>query len=230
MALTDIRVLLAGATGAIGEPVAVELLARGAIVAAVSRSRRKLDELALRLDAPLGRLLLIEGDASTPEGCQAIAAQAAPVHSAVASIGSWWSGPPLVELPVSEWRRLLEETLTAHFCLAQAVVPLVAESRGSYVFINGGAAFFPVANSGPICVSAAGQAMLARVMAAENPTARIASLAIETPVISRRLTTGPDAWLTGAEVARYTAWLLDPQSQFPGGEVIRFHSRQQIPG
>jgi NAD(P)-dependent dehydrogenase (short-subunit alcohol dehydrogenase family) len=214
------RVLVAGAGGAVGEAIVRALLARGADVVGISRMRNRLETLAFGPG-----FTPVEGDAGSEEGAKSIVEQAGAVDAAVASIGGWWSGAALADLPATEFRRLMDDYITSHFCFAKAVLPQVKR----YVFINGGAAFSPVRGSTPLSIGAAAQAMMARAFAMENPEVLVTSLAIETPVISRKLKSGPAEWLTGEDVGRYVAWLLENSNSYESGQVVRFRERSQIP-
>ncbi|NBB72200.1 MAG: SDR family NAD(P)-dependent oxidoreductase [Bacteroidetes bacterium] len=231
--LQNKTVLIAGGAGDVGEGLARAFLAAGATVIVPSRSDEKLDALRDRLDAH-DRLVSWTGDVSSEIGATDlrnwIADAVGPLDAVVASLGSWWQGPPLTEVPLDTWHRLLDMGLTAHFVLAKTFVPVLAGRSGaSYTLINGAGGLHPVPNSGPISVSAAAQLMLKDVLAAENESVRINTLLLATPVITRARPDGPGDWLTADEAGTYAVHLASDAARDRHGETIVFESRDQLP-
>jgi NAD(P)-dependent dehydrogenase (short-subunit alcohol dehydrogenase family) len=132
----------------------------------------------------------------------------------VASLGGWWEGPPLTEVPLTTWRRLLEDNLTAHFLVAQAFLPLLCDRPGgTYIALNGIAAFRPVPLSGPVSVADAALTMLLRTFAAELATTpvRIHEVAILTPIVTRHWPPDDPSkphWLSGEQVGEYVTEVM----------------------
>nr|MCU0633757.1 SDR family oxidoreductase [Gemmatimonadaceae bacterium] len=192
------RVLVAGGAGEVGEGLLRSLLRAGAAVVVPSRTRERLDQLraVLMADGTLAadaadRLELIELDVSSEAGVARLVThlrKGVPLHAAVASLGGWWQGAPLTAVSLSLWHALLDASLTAHFLLARAVLPLLADRPGaSYTLINGAGGLQAVPGAGPISVSAAAQLMLKDVLAVEHRDrpVRINSLVLATPVRTR---------------------------------------------
>jgi 3-oxoacyl-[acyl-carrier protein] reductase len=80
----------------------------------------------------------IATDITDPSACQALLAQAvgdgslgALVHSAAITAAA----RPIEQIPVDEWRRLLDVNLTGAFVVAQAAIPALRRGRGSVVMI-----------------------------------------------------------------------------------------------
>lgn len=208
--MPDGVVVVAGATGAVGEGITAALLAAGHRVVAVSRSAERVATLRSRLGVDADRLQAAVGDLGTPDTARAVTAglTGQPVEAVVVSVGGGWrQGPPLVEVSLEEWRAVLDAGLTVHLVAAQALLPLV-RAGGAYVAVNGSAALEPVVGAGPISVAAAAQLALARALAAEHPDTRVRSLLLMTPVISRRRPEGPEGWLTTEQVGAATVALL----------------------
>ena len=199
------HVVVLGGAGEVGEGIVRILLANGCEVSVPSRSPQRLAALAKRV-GPTERLALFDGDpgdaASAPGLARSIAARA-PINMMVASIGGWWAGPGLAELPLPTWQTIIDGSLTSHLTAAQAFLPHV-EPGGQYLFINGGGSRHPVPGSGPICVAAAAQDMLMRVLAAEIQPERvlISALVLMTPIVSRSRPTGDAGWLSSDDVGR----------------------------
>lgn len=213
--------VVAGGAGVVGEAATHALLRRGATVTVPSRSPERLERLRSAVHPDdLPRLRTVAGDVGDADGVAAIrdhvVDDVGAVDGVVASLGGWWEGPPLTEVSLATWRSLIDDNLTAHFLVAQAFLPLLCDSpNGTYVALNGIAAFRPVPLSGPISVADAALTMLLRTFAAELATApvRIHEVAFLTPIVTRYWP--PDEpskpqWLTGEQVGGHVADVLAP--------------------
>jgi NAD(P)-dependent dehydrogenase (short-subunit alcohol dehydrogenase family) len=208
-------VVMVGATGGVGEGLVDELLDAGANVIATSRSRAKLDALKARTGAPAA-LQLVVGELGSEEQAlrlrRDVNAAAAQIDGAIASIGSWWQGLPLLDAPLEDFNAVMAERLTAHLLAAKAIIPLIRGRAGSFYFLIGGAsAEFPIANSGPVSISGAAQVMLTKVLRAEagETPVRIQELMIWTTIATRAHDGKVDpAWITPREVARHIIALV----------------------
>jgi NADP-dependent 3-hydroxy acid dehydrogenase YdfG len=59
---------------------------------------------------------------------------------------------------LADWEAVVDNGLTAHFCFAKAVIPVLeAQEKGQYFMVNGGASEYVVPHSGVISVVAAAQ-------------------------------------------------------------------------
>ncbi|MGB3627361.1 MAG: SDR family oxidoreductase, partial [Henriciella sp.] len=161
---TGEKAIVLGGAGDVGEGIVRQLRAAGWTTIVPSRSADKLDALATASHGhgafdPV--VADIGSEAGGADSADEIAARHGSVDLIVASVGGWWSGPPLLSMAVEDWYTLLEGSLSSHFHAARAFLPLVLGNPASqYVFINGGAARMPVPGSGPISVAAAAQEML----------------------------------------------------------------------
>lgn len=236
--LPSTTVFVAGGAGAVGEGIARQLLRAGARVVITSRSPDKLADVDDRLRAEAGDdapLVTVEGDLATPDAAARlrddVLDRVGQLDAVVASLGGWWSGPRVVDLDLATWQDVLDRGLTAHFATATAFLPVVADHDGaSYTMINGaGGVAGPVAGSGPVSVSAAGQAMLTKVLAAEHADdpVRINALVLMTPVITRKRPEGRADWLTADDAGRYVVHLVAGAGGEDGQE-LRFSDRSQL--
>jgi NADP-dependent 3-hydroxy acid dehydrogenase YdfG len=213
-------VVVVGATGGVGEGLVEELLHAGANVVATSRSRDKLEDLKSRLGASAALRLVVgglESDADAARLRQAVSESGAAIDGAIASIGSWWQGPPLTEIALGDFNAVMAERLTAHFLAAKALIPLILKKPGGFYFLVGGAsAEFPIVNSGPVSISGAGQAMLTKVLRAEakDQPIRIQELMVWTTIATRVHGAKVDpGWITPRDVARHIlALVAEPAS------------------
>lgn len=205
--------VVAGATGEVGEGIVAHLLQRGWRVTALGRSASRLGELATRLGAPE---LLTTVVAPQDEDWGA-ARSVDPPALVVASLGGWFSGPALTELPRADLDRVVGDGLVAHVLALQAFLPVLeAAGTGTYVMVNGAAALHPVPGSGIVSAVTAAELMLARVAAVEAVHATIRSLVLSTPVRTRSRRTGPAGWITADDVGAEVLRLYGT----PGTEVV----------
>ncbi|MFM8766449.1 MAG: SDR family NAD(P)-dependent oxidoreductase, partial [Rubrivivax sp.] len=88
--------------------------------------------------APPPHVRFIRTDITDTAACQALMFQAVGdgglavlVHSAAITAAA----RPIEQIPVQEWRRLLDVNLTGAFLVAQAAIPALRRARGSAVMI-----------------------------------------------------------------------------------------------
>ena len=226
-------VLVAGGTGTIGEGLVRGLLGAGATVAVPSRDAGRLAALRERVPAEsLERLVPVVGNVGTLKGAESLrdelVARLGRIDHAVAALGGWWSGPPLAELSVSDWRRVLDDNLTAHFVAARTFLPLAAaHPGGSYTFIVGPAGEAPVPGSAPVSVAVAGLLMLKRAFAQEfrHTGVRVNEVMVYAP--DAREGPAPDGAgdaITADEVGDFVAFLASPNAH-ASPETVRLPTR-----
>ena len=214
------KVAVLGGTGQVGEGICRRLLAAGATVVAVGRTEESLATLAERLGHPERLRLVADAprtDAAWAAAAERLDAVEGPLDAVVVSIGRWWSGTRMVEMPVAEWEEVLQRGLGSHVHAARAFLPRLAGRKGAaYVAINGSGAEEPVAGSAVVNTSAAAQLMLTRVLALEHKDdVRVHALVVDTPVLSRDRPSGPDGWVSADDVGDAVVHLIDA-----GGAVV----------
>jgi NADP-dependent 3-hydroxy acid dehydrogenase YdfG len=209
-------VVVVGATGAVGEGVVEALIQAGASVVATSRSREKLETLKAQIGTTSVLRTVVGGFGSEQEATDLVCAIGncvAQIDGAIASIGSWWQGPPLTGTALADFEKVMFERLTAHFLAAKSLVPLILKRPGGFYFLIGGAsAEFPIAGSGPVSISGAAQVMLTKVLRTEakDQPIRIQELMIWTTIATRMHGGKADpAWITPGDIARHIAALID---------------------
>lgn len=235
MSLAGKHVLVAGATGEVGQGVVEQLLAAGCRVTAVTRSAERGAALVQRLGAPAGLTMAI-GELTSPDESEELTASLqsdAPLDAVVAALGGWHQGPALRDTPWADWYRVMDSGLNAHFAAARSFMPLLARTAsGVYVMINGAAALEPVAGAGPVCVSAAAQLMLTKVLALEaRPTGiTVFSLLLETPIVTRtRPPPHRDDWLRAVDVGRHVVAMIETPTRFTSTvERLRHRGQTQL--
>jgi NAD(P)-dependent dehydrogenase (short-subunit alcohol dehydrogenase family) len=220
--------VVVGGAGVAGECAVHALLARGATVVVPSRSPDRLAALtAATRPEHVARLRTVVGDLGSEVGAESVRAEVVervgPPRAIVASLGRWWEGADLVELPVRRWDGILRDNLTAHFLAARAFLPILDPHRSPvYVMLAGIAAELPVAGSAPISITGAAQRMMIQTLAVEDigKRVRLHEVAIMTPIVTRHWNEGqpePD-WLTGDVVGEYLADVVAPD--FSGGNDL----------
>lgn len=237
------HVLVAGGAGGVGEGIVRALLDAGHRVVVPSRSPAKLDYLRARLDAERTQNLVgIVGHVGETGGALAlrdrIEHEVGRIDAAVASLGGWWEGGPLIDVPVELWDELMNEFLRAHFVFARTFIPVLQDQpeRGRYIGIGGGAAYFPVPNAAPVSIAAAAQLMMTRALRSElrDPQLDILELVVDGPVNTRDSEgiAGPD-WITADEVGTIVADLVAhgrtaAQSVSASGPILRMRPTRAV--
>ncbi|MEL6771564.1 MAG: SDR family oxidoreductase [Bacteroidota bacterium] len=114
--LTDTTVLVTGASGRLGRVLLRHLADAGATVAGIARSAPK--------DAPDG-FVFAAADATDEDALaaafQQIRVEAGPIDVVIHAVGAW-SGGPLTETTLDDWRSLLDLNLTASFLTVREAV------------------------------------------------------------------------------------------------------------
>lgn len=211
------RIVVGGATGDVGVEITGQLLDAGATVVALVRNAQRAETLAHhhRLTVVLG---FPESDAGVRQAKEAIAGIGL-IDGAVASLGPWFHGPALCDLPVADWDAMLQSSLTSHYLFARSVFPLLG-AGSQYVMVNGGAALGPVPHSGVVSILARAQLMIGEVLAAENPEVGVHTLMLKS-VIATRARTHPDpSWVTSAEVGKACAWMFTESGRLTAGSTL----------
>jgi 3-oxoacyl-[acyl-carrier protein] reductase len=136
-------VLVAGGAGEVGEGIVRQLLASGHRVLVQSRRLKKIQEMAERLGQPTA-MIPIPGDIQSERDMEslldAVGDTELELDSVVASIGSWWSGPNLIDLDLTTYEHVMHERLTTHFLLAKTFLKELQDRAGSsYLFIHSAA-------------------------------------------------------------------------------------------
>ncbi len=202
-----VGVVLGGA-GEVGEGIVAGLLAAGARVVVPSRRPERLEALAASLHGngfPTEGLVPVTGDLSADggEGARALAQEivqrVGTPHLVVAALGGWDAGPPLADIPMDDWDRTVADGLRSHQLAVHAFIPLLRSVPGaSYVMINGAAARYPVPGSGAVSAVAAGELMMAQVLAAEEAGHDIQVEAYVLGPIGTRSRDNTAAWMASA--------------------------------
>ena len=129
--------LITGASSGIGEATALALSAQGASAAIIARRRDRLDDLAGRINAASGDVLVIEADVTDEAAARAAVASTVQrfgrLDTVVANAGVMLLGP-VENAPVQEWDRMVDVNVrgllyTSHAALAHLLEAASAGPR-----------------------------------------------------------------------------------------------------
>jgi NAD(P)-dependent dehydrogenase (short-subunit alcohol dehydrogenase family) len=232
-------VVVAGATGNVGPFVVRALLERGANVVAPSRSEEKLRGLREHLsehvdETDLDRLHTLVGDLGDERGAevllQKITEQVGTPDAVVASVGDYVAAPSLLDAGAGDLRRALDASVVAHFAIARTFLPVLRDSGGTYVFLQGPLAFelYPGYGGDLVSIATAAQHMLFRALAQEVAESRASVVELVGHMYIRDRQAQPTSPLSGEAVGAFVAHLLGGAGEEAHGRSIHLSSPEQL--
>ena len=137
MRFTDKTALITGATGGIGRSTSLLFAAEGAHVAVTDIELEPAERLAAEIRATGGRasahLLDVTDDAQTQAVVDAVVAETGRIDIAFCNAGIR-EIVPTQELPLTEWRKVIDVNVTGVFTTAQAVAhKMIADGKGGAI-------------------------------------------------------------------------------------------------
>jgi NADP-dependent 3-hydroxy acid dehydrogenase YdfG len=136
--------VVTGASGGIGEAIAVGLARGGARLLLAGRSAERLELVAERTQDFSPRVETFAGDLADDGQIQALAARAVEafggVDILVHSIG-YFAGGLIETAPVEELDRLYRINVRSPYALTQGLLPSLLSRQGQVVFVNSGAGY-----------------------------------------------------------------------------------------
>ena len=137
MRFTDKTALITGATGGIGRSTSLLFAAEGAHVAVTDIELGPAERLAAKIRAMGGRasahLLDVTDDAQTQAVVDAVVAETGRIDIAFCNAGIR-EIVPAQELPLTEWRKVIDVNVTGVFTTAQAVAhKMIADGKGGAI-------------------------------------------------------------------------------------------------
>jgi NAD(P)-dependent dehydrogenase (short-subunit alcohol dehydrogenase family) len=170
--------LITGGSKGFGLALAQSLVADGWSVVVDGRDREVMHAAITRLQAvSSGQPVIgIVGDIADPSHRDALVRAAGNgLHLVVNNASTLGPSPQpnLADYPLDEYRRVLEVNVVAPLALAQAVLPLLRERRGTLVNVTSDAAVEGYAGWGGYGSSKAALEQLSNVLAAEEPDVRV---------------------------------------------------------
>lgn len=229
------RLIVLGATGAIGRAVVGHALADGRGVVAVARDARALAQLKRDHDGDAGIATLTAAIASDADAARLAARieslPGAPPMGVVAAIRGQAERGRLLDAPADFLQRRLDEDLLPHLFAARHLMPLLArQPDAGYVLVGGPGAEQPWAGYGHHSIGAAALRMLARVLHDEARALplRVRMLAVDSPVrTAANARHACERWPDAGAIARQALHLLEGG----GGNqaLVRFPIRAASP-
>ena len=148
-----------GASGGLGENMAVRLLEEGCRVMVADRNAQRNAELVARL-APLGEVAGHVSDVSTEDFAEPLAAATVEAFGGIDVVvnnAATYPSHPWNEYTLEEWDRTINTNLRSLFLMSKATVPhIAARGGGSIVNIGSINAYVGLPNLGPYSVSKGG--------------------------------------------------------------------------
>lgn len=168
--LTGKVALVTGGAQRIGRAIALELASSGADVAFTWLTSRAAAERTLREIERHGvRALALRMDITRPAQIRrvfALMARAWGRLDVLVNNAGIYEASAFAQLPLADWRRMLEVNLTGPFLVSQAALPLLRQARpGRIIHLTSLGATQAFAHHAHYCVSKAGLDHLTRVMA-----------------------------------------------------------------
>lgn len=221
-----LRVLVAGATGGIGEGVCRELLRRGVDVVAVGRDLTRLSELAARLPPAPGRLTTVAVDVTARVATTrpALAERIGTVDGVFIAIGSAGrvSRGTVLDIPDDAARHMVEINELGGLRALQNLVPLVRRS-GAVVNVLGYSAEIPFPGNPLMGSTNAAMRSLVTTLAEQvrDTGPRVYALVVGVVRTRARQAAGIDdpAWLTGDDIGAHVAALVTGGVERPDATV-----------
>ncbi len=233
LTLRDRVAVVTGASGGIGEALAVMLAEEGASVALAGRRAEELDRVGARITAAGGRAITIPTDVCRDGDVAALLARTerelGPVDVLVNNAGIAGTAvdfTPFHEVPVEEWDALLAVNLRAAVVLCRAVVPgMLARGRGWIVNVASEAGVYVYPGTGAYAVSKHAVRVLTELIDAEYGERGITAWAIcpglvETPMGNAEHPTHPERALTTKDVAEVVRNLFRAGANVKLGPVV----------
>jgi len=218
------NVIITGAGGGLGTAVVKAFAGSGATVIGVEREWRQ--------SMPF---VTVAADLTTPEGCDAMAAQAlqhGPIDALVHLVGGFGGGSPLWETSDATWDSMMNINLRAAFLTMRAVLkPMTMARRGRIVAIGSRAAIEPLANFAAYAIAKSALVALIKNVAAETRDLGITANAvlpstIDTPGNRKAMPTADfSRWVAPESIAKLLLWLTSDQAADVSGAVIPIYGR-----
>lgn len=153
------------------------------------------------------------------------------IDTVIASVGGWWQGLPVVNIPLETWNEVLANNLTSHFVIAKSFLPVLLEQNaGDYIFIAGQGGVYPVPRSIPIRVAVAGELMLAKGLQAENRDSKVQINVLLLGFVNTKERRGyaQDDWITSEDVGEFTARLAAPANSDMSNRMITLSDKNLL--
>lgn len=164
--------LISGAGGGICRAIALAFAAEGAAITCADLNEAAAAETARLVEAAGTRAISRKCDVSREDDCTAAADATAAAFGRIDILVSGAAphdpGGPIHEIPIAEWRQVVDINLTGSFLLSRAAVPhLIKAGGGSVILIASQLARVGTAGRAAYCATKGALVQLAKVMAVD---------------------------------------------------------------
>lgn len=168
----DKVILVTGASRGIGRQAAIWAGRAGAKVAACARSYPELEQLVAEL--PGTETFIRAIDIASPADTQLFVNQAAEqfgrLDVLINNAGCLGPAHRLADTDLNDWVKAVDVNVIGCASAAQAAIPWLRQTKGTIVQVVSGAGAQPIPSFSSYCITKAAVIMLARVIAAEEPS------------------------------------------------------------
>ncbi len=177
MKIENARTLVTGASRGIGRAVALALAADGARVVGCARDAAKLDSLR---EESGGKVAVIAADLATAGEGERVAAHAIEelggLDLLVNNAGVINEPGKVAEIPMAEWRRVLEVNVFGLLETLRVALPELEKSRGAAVNLSSYWGRHGASSFGPYCASKFAVEGISQAAAADHPNVTVVAL------------------------------------------------------
>ncbi|HUN26324.1 MAG TPA: SDR family NAD(P)-dependent oxidoreductase [Steroidobacteraceae bacterium] len=227
----SIVVVIAGATGALGQAVTRSFLEDGAVVVALYRDQARFDALASSIDGPTGRLEGHRIDVTDIGSTRALIDEAvgrlSGIDALINTVGGYAGGAPVWELDRASLDQMLSLNLFSLHSLCRAVIPhMLRVGRGAIVNVSSKAAVAPPQGASAYAASKAAGLALMQSLAADLRGTGVRANSVVPNIIdteaNRRASpkADPARWTQPAAIARVVRFLCGDDGKAVRGAAI----------
>jgi NAD(P)-dependent dehydrogenase (short-subunit alcohol dehydrogenase family) len=235
MDLTGKRILVTGATGALGRAVCQAAAVAGAVVFPtwiLEQDEAMAAELSANGGTPIRADVTQLHDAEA--AVATVVAGTGGIDGLCSTVGGYDGGNPVAELDIERWDRMLAMNLTSAVVMCRAVLPhMLRADRGRIVNVASRAALRPAAGQAAYNVAKAGVITLTETIAEEVKLTGVTCNAIMPSTIDTAANRRDmpkanfDNWPKPEQIAPVVLFLLSDASAVVNGAVIPVFGRDR---